>query len=217
METSVCVNGIKKNYFYLIIKRFFDILFSLIGCVGLLILIIPIKLISMLNNDFDSIFYSQDRIGRDGRIFKLYKFRSMAPNADEILEELLKDDELREEYNVNKKLNNDPRITKIGKLMRKTSIDELPQMINVIKGDMSFIGNRPYMLKEKDDMGNYFENIIISKPGISGYWQVNGRSNTTFLKRLEMEEWYSLNRGLRLDIKLFFKTFLVVLFKDDAK
>ena len=204
-----------KRYSYLFTKRLFDILCSIIG----LILLIPVtwivKICYVLTGDLKTIFYAQKRIGKDGKIFYLYKFRSMIPNADEALKELLKNDkEAAKEYKLNKKLENDPRITK---LIRKTSIDEIPQFVNIFKGEMTMIGNRPYLPREKEDMGEYFDDIVKTKPGLTGYWQVNLRSRGTFEDRLKMEQYYSNNSGLKLDIKIFFKTFKVVLFSKGAK
>ena len=207
-----------KNRTYNFIKRVFDILFSLIGLIALIPCIIIIKIANMLTKDFNSVFYTQDRIGKNGKIFKLYKFRSMIPNADKVLEEMLKEDnEITREYKLNKKLKNDPRISKVGKVIRKLSIDELPQVINILKGNMSLIGNRPYLPREKKDMGKYYKDIIKTRPGLTGYWQVNGRSDTTFEERLKLESYYSKHCGLKMDIKIFFKTFKVVLFKDGAE
>ena len=121
-----------------------------------------------------------------------------------------------EEYSKNKKLKKDPRITKIGKILRKLSIDELPQVINVLKGDMSIIGNRPYLPREKKDMKEYYHDIVKTKPGITGYWQVNGRSNTSFEERIKLESYYSNHYSLKLDLKIFIKTFIVVLFSKGA-
>jgi len=166
----------------------------------------------MVTGDFTSIFYTQERIGKNGKSFKLYKFRSMVHNADEILEEMLKDPKINEEYKKNMKLPNDPRITKVGKLIRKTSIDELPQFINVLKGDMAVIGNRPYLPREKQDMGKYYKEIIVSRPGITGYWQTAGRNNISFRQRLKLESYYSSHMNLILDFKIFVMTFYVVLF-----
>jgi len=207
-----------KELGYLTIKRLFDII---VGLIGLLILIpaaVIVKIAYILTGDFHPIIFSQSRIGKNGEEFKFYKFRSMVPNADEILFRTLELDKIaREEYEQNKKLKKDPRITKIGRIIRKLSIDELPQFINVIKGDMSLIGNRPYLPREIKDMEEHYNTIIKTKPGLTGYWQVNGRSNTTFRKRLELESYYSNNYSLILDIKIFIKTFSVVLFGKDAK
>lgn len=204
--------------FYTISKRLFDIIVSLIGILFLLPIMLVVKIMNVASKDYNPIFYCQDRIGKNGKLFKFYKFRSMVPNADEILFKTLEMDKVAaEEYKINKKLKNDPRITKAGKILRKTSLDELPQLINVLKGDMSLIGNRPYLPREKEDMEGFYEDIIKTKPGITGYWQVNGRSDTTFRKRLELETYYSNNCSLKLDIKIFFKTFEVVLLRKGAE
>lgn len=205
-------------FMYKAIKRLFDILVSLIGVIFLLPIIIIVKISYVCTGDFKSIFFTQNRIGKHGKEFKFYKFRSMVPNADEILFKLLKEDKaLAKEYKINKKLKNDPRITKAGRLLRKTSLDELPQILNILKGDMSLIGNRPYLPREKEDMGEYYKDIVKTRPGLTGYWQVSGRSNTTFERRLELERFYSNHCSLSLDIKIFFRTFKVVLFGKDAK
>ena len=203
---------------YRFIKRLFDIICGLIGLIILIPITIILKIINMISGDFAPVIFSQNRIGKNGREFKFYKFRSMVPNADEILFKTLEMDKIAaEEYKKNKKFKNDPRITKVGKIIRKLSIDELPQLINVLKGDMSIIGNRPYLPREKDDMEEFYNDIIKTKPGITGYWQVNGRSKTTFKERLELEQHYSKNYSLILDIQIFFKTFKVVLFGKDAE
>lgn len=201
---------------YLIIKRLFDLVGALIGLILLSPLFILITILIKLE-DKGSAFFVQERIGKQGNLFKLYKFRSMVHNADEILEEMLKDPKIRKEYKKKMKLTPDPRITKIGNVIRKTSIDELPQLINVLKGEMSLIGNRPYLPREKKDMGQYYIDIIKTKPGLTGYWQVNGRSKTTFEERCKLERYYSNNLSLLLDIKIFFKTFYVVLKRRGAE
>lgn len=203
---------------YRIVKRVFDFFCALIGSIFIIPCALFIKISYMLHKDFDSIFFTQRRIGINGKEFKLYKFRSMVTNADKVLFDLLESDpKLKKEYKKNKKLENDPRITKIGKFIRKTSIDELPQLLNILKGDMTLIGNRPYLPREKEDMGLYYDSIIRTKPGLTGYWQVNGRSNTSFKERLELEQYYSCHAGIRLDIKIFFKTFIVVLSHKGSK
>ena len=207
-----------KRAIYFICKRIGDIIVSLIGLVLLIPITIIIKIAYMCTGDFHSIIFTQDRIGKDGKHFKFYKFRSMVPNADEILFKALAEDEkLAEEYAMNKKFKNDPRITNIGKLIRKFSIDETPQFINIFLGDMSLIGNRPYLPREKEDMGKYYDNIIKTKPGLTGYWQVSGRNDVTFKRRLELESYYSIHAGFKLDTKIFFKTFKVVLFGKGAQ
>lgn len=200
--------------FYLIIKRLFDILVGLIGLIVLIPIIVIVKIAYICDGDFYSIFYSQNRIGKHGKIFKLYKFRSMVPNADKELDNLLKSNpDFNAEYKENKKLKKDPRITKVGKILRKTSIDEMPQFLNVLIGQMSLIGNRPYLPREKEEMGKYFNDIVSLKPGITGYWQVSGHNDTNFKQRLKLEQEYSKKASLSLDAKIFFKTFGVVLGK----
>ncbi len=207
-----------KTGFYHISKRLFDIIFSFIGLIFLIPITIILKIAYMCTGDFHRIFFVQERIGKNGKIFKFYKFRSMVPNADEVLFRTMELDKIiAEEYQKNKKLKHDPRITKMGKFIRSTSIDELPQLINIFLGHMSFVGNRPYLPREKGDMEKYYEDIIKTKPGLTGYWQVNGRSETTFEERLDLESYYSNNASLKLDIKIFFKTFKVVLFKIGAR
>lgn len=158
-----------KRILYLSSKRITDIIFSLIGLLFLIPIAIIIKISYMVAGDFKSIFYVQDRIGKNGKLFKFFKFRSMVPNADEILFELLKKNKkLKKEYDTNKKLKDDPRITPAGKIIRKFSIDELPQLINIFLGDMTLIGNRPYLPREKEDMGDYYNDIVKTKPGLTG-------------------------------------------------
>ncbi|MCH5166324.1 MAG: sugar transferase [Erysipelotrichales bacterium] len=201
--------SIKKQP-YLVVKRILDIVISLFG----LIVFSPVLLIVAIAIKLESkgpILYAHDRIGQYGKLFRFYKFRSMVYDADDILyNKLLKDEEMAEEYKINKKLNRDPRITKVGRFLRKTSMDELPQLWNVLKGDMSLVGNRPYMPREKEDMGEYFNDIVKTKPGLTGYWQVSGRSNKSFKKRLKLEQEYSNIYSFKLDVKIFFKTFFVV-------
>ena len=158
---------------YFFIKRLFDVLMAIIGIIAMIPIALIVKVSYMLTGDFDSIFYKQKRIGKNGEEFDFYKFRSMIPNADKVLKELLKNDKkLAKEYKINKKLEHDPRVTKMGNILRKTSLDELPQVLNIIKNDMSVIGNRPYLPREKEDMGIYYNDIIKTKPGLTGLWQV---------------------------------------------
>ena len=217
VDNSINFLSVRK-YLYIFVKRLFDIIVSLVGMVFLVPIYIVIRLFCLLTRDNHKILFYQERIGKDGKIFKLYKFRSMIPNAEEELKKLLKKDKkLREEYEENKKLFDDPRITKVGKFIRRFSIDELPQLINVFIGNMSIIGNRPYLVSEKKDMGSFYKYIVKTKPGITGYWQVSGRSDVTFRKRLQLEKYYSVNQSLGLDFKIFFKTFKVVLCGRGAK
>ncbi len=200
-----------------VIKRTVDIIASIFGIILLIPLTIGIYIANKIAKDNGPIFYTQERIGKNGKIFKLYKYRSMVVDADEKLEKYLaENEEAREEYRINKKMKNDPRVTKVGEFIRKTSIDEFPQFINVLKGEMSLVGPRPYMPKEKDDMKHYYKRIVECKPGITGFWQVNGRSNVTFQDRLNMDMLYYHEKGLALDIKLLTKTVTAVLKKEGA-
>ncbi len=217
LETVDCKKSF-KDFMYRGTKRMFDIICSIIGVVFLIPITIFVKIAYMISGDFHSIFFTQKRLGRAGKEFNLIKFRTMIPNADETLEKLLaKNKKLAEEYQENKKLANDPRITKVGKLLRALSIDELPQLLNILSGSMTLIGNRPYLPREKEDMGVYYNSVLLTKPGLTGYWQVSGRSDVSFNRRLQLEKYYSEHRGFKMDIKIFFKTFAVVLFKKGAK
>ena len=202
---------------YSFLKRTVDITAS----AAALLLLSPVFLVTSLAIRKDSdgpAMFTQKRIGKDGKLFEIYKFRTMVPDADKKLFEMLeKDEKAREEYKLNKKLKNDPRITKLGNFLRKTSIDELPQLINVLKGDMSLVGPRPYLPREKKDMGEYYDTIIESKPGITGLWQVSGRSNTTFEDRLEFDKEYTENKGFLYDMGLLTKTVGVVVKKNGAE
>ncbi len=216
-RTVETVKGSDRLY-YKIIKRLFDLLISTIGIVFLIPVTVLVKILYVCTGDFHSIFLVQKRIGKGGKEFVFFKFRTMVSDADDVLEELLnKNRDLAEEYKENKKLESDPRITKAGKFIRRFSIDELPQVLNIFSGKMAIIGNRPYLPREKEDMGDYFGPIVATKPGLTGYWQVSGRSDVSFLKRLQLEKYYSEHCCLKLDISIFFKTFKVVLFGSGAK
>lgn len=205
-----------KTEIYFFVKRTIDVILSLM----IILTIWPVLLLVCVMIKIDSkgpAVYRQIRIGKNGKLFSIYKFRTMVINADDILEELLKDEKIKEEYKKKMKLPNDPRITKVGKILRKTSLDEIPQVFNVLKGEMSLIGNRPYLPREKNDMDVYYKQIIKTKPGISGYWQVSGRSNTTFKERCILESYYSNNVSFLFDLKIFFKTFYVVFTRKGAE
>lgn len=206
-----------KKYLYFGVKRLFDILIALIGCLFLLPIILIVKISYLLHKDFDSIFFRQKRIGKNGKEFNLYKFRSMVPNADEVLKELLKDPKYKEEWDLNQKFERDPRITSMGNILRKTSLDELPQFINILIGDMSLIGPRPLVPGELDSHNGNHELYESVRPGISGWWAANGRSATTYERRLELEYYYVQHCSLILDIRCVFRTIKAVIFKTGAK
>ena len=206
-----------KKYLYFGVKRLFDILIALIGCLFLLPVILIVKISYLLHKDFDSIFFRQKRIGKNGKEFNLYKFRSMVPNADEVLKELLKDPKYKEEWDLNQKFEHDPRITSMGNILRKTSLDELPQFINILIGDMSLIGPRPLVPGELDSHNGNHELYESVRPGISGWWAANGRSATTYERRLELEYYYVQHCSLILDIRCVLRTIKAVVFKIGAK
>lgn len=203
---------------YKISKRIVDIIGAMFGVVMLLPMTIGVYIANLIVGDNGPIFYSQNRIGKDGKIFKMYKFRSMVMGADEKLEKYLEEnEEARKEYKINKKLKNDPRITKIGKFIRKTSIDEFPQFINVLKGDMSLVGPRPYLPREIEDMGDAYPYITAVKPGVTGLWQVSGRNEVTFKDRLNLDMEYFEKKNLLFEIKILFWTVSSVVHKKGAK
>ncbi|MGN1327681.1 MAG: sugar transferase [Clostridia bacterium] len=208
----------KNKIVYKFIKRIIDIIGATIG----LIILIPITAIvyiarKALKEDDGPLFYEHLRYGKNGKMFRMYKFRTMCVNADQKLEEYLKEnEEARKEFDEYQKLKDDPRITKLGKFLRKTSLDELPQMLNILKGELSFVGPRPVVEKEIERYGKYKEKFLSVKPGLTGYWQVNGRSNTTYEERMKMELYYVDNCSLWTDIKIFLKTFIAVFNKEGA-
>ena len=194
--------------FYLIVKRTIDILGALIG----LVLLSPIFLIVAIAIKLDSkgpIIFGHTRKGLHGKDIKVYKFRTMYENSQEIFNNFTK--EQKEEFYKNFKLENDPRVTKIGDFLRRTSIDELPQLINILNGSMSIVGPRPIVQKEIDLYGDYANKLFSVVPGLTGYWQANGRSDTTYEERIKMDMYYIDNRGFWLDFKIISKTFGSVL------
>jgi len=198
----------EQHSFYTIIKRLFDIIFSSI----LLIILSPVFVFTAIMIKLDSpgsIFYKSIRIGSNCKYFYMIKFRSMCQDADEKLKHLSK--KQLEEYNKNIKLKDDIRITRVGKIIRRASIDELPQLINVIKGDMSLVGPRPPLLIEEDLFGDRLKKIMAVRPRITGPWQVNGRNDIEFNKRIILNEDYVDHYGIKKDIEILLKTVSVVL------
>ena len=210
-------DDVRVNYGYLFIKRLFDIVVSMIGIIFMIPVAIIVRISYYFAGDFASIFYKQKRIGKNGKYIYIYKFRSMVTNADEILKELLKNPKYKKEWDENQKFEHDPRITKLGNILRKTSLDELPQFINVIKGDMSMIGPRPLVEGELDSHNGNHELYESVRPGITGWWACNGRSAIDYEDRLNLEYYYVKHASLSLDIKCVFLTIKVVLFRDGAK
>lgn len=201
---------------YLPVKRLCDIAFGLLGCVITLPVAAVVKLSYLANGDKHPIFYNQTRIGQRGVPFRLYKIRSMVWNADEVLQDLLKDPEKREEWAREQKFSEDPRITSVGRFLRRTSLDELPQFFNVLKGEMSVVGPRPLVPGELEEHGgrSLYNKV---KPGITGWWGCNGRSNIDYRERLELEYHYVKHCSLYLDVLCIFRTIVAVLKKDGAQ
>ena len=204
----------KKNLF---IKNLFDIILAILILPIFVLVHIFISLLIKIDSEGE-IFFKQKRIGKDMKIFVCYKYRTMYKNGDEILKKYLEEHpEEKEYYKKYHKYKNDPRITKVGKFLRSTSLDELPQIINVLKGEMSFIGPRPYLPKELFKLKESKDFIFKVKPGITGLWQISGRNNLTFSQRVEIEKWYIKNWSLWRDFVILVKTIKVVLLRIGAK
>ncbi len=205
------IEDTKRNY--KIIKRALDIIISGVG----LVILFPFLLVIALAIKIDSkgpVLFKHKRIGKGGKIIYIYKYRTMLPNAEEMIKEF-NDDQLKE-FKENYKLKKDPRITRVGKFLRKTSLDELPQLINILKGELSIVGPRPVIQEELDRYGENADKFLSVMPGLTGYWQANGRSLTTYEQRMKMELYYVENCTLLLDIKIFFKTIFIVFKKEGA-
>ncbi|MEG4803505.1 sugar transferase [Microcoleus sp. ARI1-B5] len=193
-------------------KRLFDILFSL----SVLILFAPVYLLLALSIALSSsgpIFYVQERVGKNRKMFYCLKFRTMVENADDILLEIMeKSPHLRQEFEDNFKLKQDPRITWIGRFLRMTSLDEFPQFWNVLKGDMSVVGPRPLVEEELPRYGRHINKILTIRPGITGLWQVSGRNDIPYPRRVQIDLYYANDKNLWMDMWIVFKTIGVVIF-----
>lgn len=197
------------------LKRLFDI----VGSVAIIIVLSPalIYISRKVKKDGGPAIYGHERIGKDGRSFKCLKFRSMVINSKEVLSELLENDPVaKEEWNATFKLKHDPRITNIGGFLRRTSLDELPQLFNVLKGEMSLVGPRPIITAELERYNDEVDYYLLSKPGMTGLWQVSGRSDVDYETRVYLDAWYVKNWSMWNDIAILFKTITVVLKKDGA-
>ncbi|EHD5773688.1 undecaprenyl-phosphate galactose phosphotransferase WbaP, partial [Escherichia coli] len=197
------------------LKRLFDIIAS----IAIIILLSPVLLYisRLVKKDGGPAIYGHERIGQDGKPFKCLKFRSMVTNSKDVLNELLQNDpEAKREWDTTFKLKNDPRITKIGAVLRRTSLDELPQLFNVLKGEMSLVGPRPIITAELERYNEEVDYYLLSKPGMTGLWQVSGRSDVDYETRVYLDAWYVKNWSMWNDIAILFKTVGVVLKKDGA-
>lgn len=208
LNSEVLVTNV--GYGYTFLKRTIDIVCSLVGLVILSPVLIIVSILIKLESD-GPIIFSQDRIGYNGKEFKMYKFRSMVVNAEELKKKLSEKNEMSGPMF---KMKNDPRVTKVGKFIRKTSIDELPQLINILKGEMSLVGPRPSLPKEVKEFEPWMMERLEVKPGLTCYWQVSGRNDIDFEDWMKLDIKYVRERSFWVDIKLIFKTFFV-LFGDE--
>lgn len=200
---------------YQLFKRCFDLIFGVL----LLFILAPVMLIIfyLVKKDGGPAIFEHKRIGKEGRMFKCLKFRSMFVNSEELLQKYLaRDTEAQEQWLINHKLTNDPRITNLGKFLRISSLDELPQLFNVIRGEMSLVGPRPITPAEVSKYENYIELYKKVRPGITGLWQISGRSNTTYDYRVALDNWYIKNWSLWYDLAILIKTFEVVFRRNGA-
>ena len=197
----------KESILYSVTKRLIDIVGSLCGIILLSPLFLIVAILIKLEDPKGKVFFAQERNGKYPKTFKMYKFRSMVHNAEDLLKDLM---DRNEQTGPVFKINDDPRITKVGKFIRKTSIDELPQLFNVLKGDMSLVGPRPPIPHEVDQYNSYQMQRLAVKPGLTCIWQVSGRNNIGFDEWVEMDIEYIKTRNLWLDIKLIFKTVFVL-------
>ena len=213
-NSKVTSKYVKNKPIYDFVKRFADIVCSLVA----IILLSPIFIITSIAVKTTSkgpIIFVHKRGGKNEKEIGIYKFRSMVMNAEELIEEFTP--EQKAEFQKNFKLENDPRITKVGKFLRKTSLDELPQLFNILKGDLSIVGPRPIVEAETKIYGGYKDMLLSVKPGLTGFWAANGRSNTNYKRRRAMEIYYIKNRSLLFDIKIIFKTIISVFKAEGAK
>ncbi|NRG29569.1 sugar transferase [Bacillus circulans] len=203
-KKNISVNTARS---YLVMKRAIDIIGSFCGLVVLSILFVIIALLIKLEDPNGKVFFKQLRVGKDGKEFYIYKFRSMASDAEERLKELLA---LNEVSGAMFKMKDDPRVTKIGKYIRKTSVDELPQLFNVLRGDMSLVGPRPPLPREVAEYSAYDKQRLLVTPGCTGLWQVSGRSNVSFSEMVELDLKYIKERSIFFDLKIILKTVLLL-------
>ena len=196
---------------YLFIKRIFDIVFSLAVIIIFLPVFVLLAIAIKADGPEGTVFFRQSRIGKGGRVIRIFKFRSMYADAHEHPERYLTKEQMKQ-WQREQKVDDDPRITKIGKFIRKTSIDEFPQFINVLFGDMSIIGPRPVTLEETYEFGPFRDEVLSVRPGITGWWQVTDRNDATWEngRRQELELWYVRHQSLSTDLKVFFNTFGVM-------
>ena len=198
---------------YLFIKRVIDILGSIVGLILFLPISVLISIAIKIEDPKGKILFCQERVGINNKTFKMYKFRSMVSNAEELLKDI---SELNEMDGPVFKIKEDPRITNVGKFIRKTSLDEIPQFFNILKGDMTLVGPRPPLVCEVDNYGDYEMQRLTVKPGLTCYWQIGGRNSIDFKKWVELDLKYIEERNIFVDIKIIFKTFFVLFGDENA-
>ncbi|WP_426449083.1 sugar transferase [Paenibacillus sp. S-38] len=211
-STAALNQGYGHNV-YLAMKRMIDIVGAIVGLVITAPLFLILAILIKLEDPKGPVFFKQQRVGKNEALFHMFKFRSMVSNAEELLAQLLSQNEVSGHMF---KMKNDPRITKIGRFIRKTSLDELPQLWNVLRGDMSLVGPRPPLPREVKEYSNYHKQRLSVTPGCTGLWQVSGRSQLGFEEMVELDLKYIANRNLFFDIKIIFKTVRVLLGSKDA-
>ncbi len=214
-EIDETQDGVHFNAAYLVAKRVLDV----VGSIVLALVFLPVMLVVVvaLKRDGTPAIFSHTRVGKGGVPFKVHKFRSMLPNADEILKELLANNpDMRAEWARDHKLKQDPRITTVGRFLRKTSLDELPQLWNVLRGEMSLVGPRPVVADELVRYGRAARYYLVTKPGITGLWQVTGRNDTDYRRRIALDRHYAQTASLLTDAIVLFKTVGVILFRRGA-
>lgn len=207
---------INDNKSYLLVKRLLDIFGAIVGLILTAPLFIVISTFYLFGNQKGPVFFKQERTGRGGKTFYIYKFRSMVVNAEQQLKSnrILYKKYLENNYKLEPE--EDPRITKIGRILRQTSLDEIPQLINVLKGEMSLVGPRPVVKEELKEYGNKLNLFLSAKPGLTGYWQAYGRSDIQYPERVNVELYYIYNKSLIFDLKIIFQTIISVINKKGA-
>lgn len=212
-DSPCCENTFKKKPVYTFFKRVFDLLFSALALILLSPIFLMIAIAIKIDDTKGPVIYVSERVGKNGRIFKFYKFRSMCADADKIYHDL---QHTNETGGPTFKMKDDPRVTKVGKFLRKTSLDELPQIVNILKGDMSFVGPRPPMRREVENYPDYPMERLAVTGGLSCYWQIQGRSSIDFNGMVELDLKYIKERSILTDLKILFLTIPAVLNGDGA-
>lgn len=207
------VHLLKERVPYVMGKRFLDVILSFIGLILLTPLFLFLAILIKVEDPKGPVFFAQTRVGKNGKLFKMYKFRSMVRNAEERLSELIHQSDVQ---GAMFKMKHDPRITKVGRVIRKSSLDELPQLVNVLRGDMSLVGPRPPLPREVNEYTSYDMQRLLVVPGCTGLWQVSGRNHVGFQEMVELDLKYIRERSFKKDLHILLKTVKVLVGTDDA-